>query len=288
MSAFKWGLLSGVGALFISLTLGILSGVDAFHIFIRALIFTIVFFGIGFGLRFVINGFFPELLFSEAESAAQETEQADSSVNITLDSMGEYAVPELYNLGDSGELGNIDDLLSGNFAAAQGRTREQKANAGIDRNKEASYNDFGTRQSAFAAKLPVPEVDNISSGGSDSNDEAVFKPMEPQNYQSFTPSFGDNMGLNSLPDLDMMAKAFSSPSAGGAVNAGSFTESAGMPLMDLPSLEPAGITSSSSPVFEFGDVEQSRNTGNKPQAMNSEWDAKGLAEGIRTVLSKER
>jgi len=282
LQGFKWGIIAAACALFISITLGIFSGVSAFHIFIRALIFMVVFFGAGFGMRLMINGFFPELLFSGDESAGQEAEQAEgSNVNIVLDSMGEYAVPELYNQGDPNELGNINDLLSGNYAAApQSRAGGQKTNAGIDRNREASYNDIETLQS-------VPEADSVSSGGFGFNEEASFKPIEPQSYQSFTPSFGDDMGLNGLPDLDMMARAFSGPSAGGAgINTGGFAS--GMPPMDLPSLEPAGMSSSASPVLEFGDVEQPRNTGNKSQAFEGDWDAKGLAEGIRTVLSKER
>jgi len=262
---FKWGLIAGVFALFVSLVLGVFSGVAAFHILIRTLIFTVLFFGIGFGLRFMITGFFPELLLSAEETAHQETEHAGAQVNIILDSMGEYAVPELFNAqGDSEELGNIEDLISGVYISE----RPQKANTGIDRNKEASYNDFEVLQ---------PDGDDADSGGfSDFNEEAVFKPTEPQSYQSFTPSFGDEMGLGGLPDLDVMARAFSAPSSA-APSGGGLQEME--PVQEMQDM-------TDSPVFAA--EEPARKTGSKAQPIQGDWDAKGLAEGIRTVLSKER
>ena len=275
MANIKWGITAGGVALFISVIMGILSGVGGFYIFLRALIFLFVFFGIGFGLRLMINSFFPELLFSDDGTAVQETEQAGSQVNIILDSIGEYAVPELFK-SQSDELGNIEDLLSGGFTAAV----RQKPSAGIDRKREAGYNKFEV----------LPEADNFSSGGLSAgfNQEAGFKPTDAQSYQSFTPSFGDDMELSGLPDLDVMARAFSGASAGGPpieAAAGGF----GAGMSDLPSLEPAsGITSSASPVFEAEEMERRTMSSNKAQPMQGDWDAKGLAEGIRTVLSKER
>ena len=280
MSNFKWGIIAAAVALFFSVFLGIISGVAAIYIFLRALVFSAVFFGLGFGLRFVVNSFFPELLFSSDDEMMNETEeQAEEHAPVTMDSIGEYAVPELYNIPEgSQEIGNIEDLISGIFrprSADDTQADEHQSamgfgvpipvsagNEGIDRNNEAGYNGFGASTDPFQPTFTAP-------------DTSVFeKPREEPaaQQQEFTPSFGDDSdsGLGGLPDLDMMAMAFSSFTGG--IPAGAAAAPAQPMAAEAEEAEPD---------------RRGFNTGNKPQTLQGDFDPKSLAEGIRTVLSKE-
>jgi len=255
----KWGLIAAISAFLISAFLGVFSGVALFHIIIRALIFAGVFFGMGFGLRFIINSFFPEILFPE--TAAEYTyEQPGSRINITMDNTGEYAVPELFkSTGDYQELGNIEDLISGVFSS------RNKPVKGVDAVKEPGYNDTGDYQD-----LSIPEEMPYDMQESFTPDTAP-KP-------AFTPSFGDDAGLGGLPDLDMMARAFSSAYSG--------------PQAGFSSAPP--VSSVSTPVRSVGmplieDLEPSpRYKGNKPEPLKGDFNPKELAEGLRAVLSKDK
>jgi len=282
---FRWGIIAAVVAIFFSVVLGIIGGVAPFYIFIRALIFSAVFFGLGFGLRFIVNSFFPELLFAGSDESAEETdEHVEEHAAVAMDSTGEYAVPELYNIPEGGEeLGNIEDLISGIFrprsqddAAADEQhpgmgfgipVTVMDGDEGIDRNNEAGYNSFGAATEPFQATFTAPDV------------SAFEKPREEPaaQQQQFTPSFGDDSdsGLGGLPDLDMMAMAFSSFTGG------------------IPAGPAAGAPQASSMPPMAGEVEEiepdrrNYNKGNKPQTLEGDFDPKSLAEGIRTVLSKE-
>jgi len=280
---FRWGIIAAISALFVSVFLGLVSGVSVFHIFVRALVFSAVFFGIGFGLRFVVNSFFPELLIADYEAPQGVKEQPNMQVSLTLDSTGEYAVPELYkSSSDSQELGNIEDLISGIFRPRTSEDDQMAAekpheysgfdfpvlgDEGIDRKKETGYNDTGVSQD-------IPFRESFTSPESD----AFEKPMAEKQevfQQQFTPSFGDDSGLGGLPDLDMMAMAFSSTFGPASAPAAAPTA-------------PSVSASSYAPPVEELEPDRSRYTGNKPETLKGDFDAKGLAEGIRTVLSKDK
>jgi len=292
MLNLKWGGIAAIFALLISVVLGIFSGVSGFHIFLRGLIFSVVFFGIGFGLRFVINSFFPELLFSEKETEGQENEQPGSRVNITLDSTGEYAVPELYkHSGDSQEMGNIEDLISGVFTPRKAESVKTNGNIpvdtwfdlpqdeqGIDRNKEESYNSKrGGQLDPFqdTSISKTSPVEKFSTETQKAEKQEVFQPQ-------FSPSFGDDQGLGGLPDLDMMARAFSGVSAVGP---------AAPPVSSIPSFSatPASQSAPSSSFFqaEEFDYNRGRSTNSKSQPPKGDFDAKELAKGISTILKKD-
>ena len=262
MINFKWGIVAAAGAFIVSFGIGLISGVAIFHIILRAFLFAAVFFGVGFGLRFITINFFPELSsvsdgFEGPETFEQQTGQR---VNITLDTAGEYAVPELFKSpGAPDELGNINDLVSGRFRPHQ---------EGVDRFREEGYNQnegFGGQES-----FGTPEAEQISFP----NDVRPQDEKPAFNRQDFNPSFGDGSdGLGGLPDLDAMARAFS-PGGGHSSDAFTPTDSFG------------GVFSTgSSDVFES---ESSGYVGNKPQALKGDFNPKELAEGIRTVLAKEK
>lgn len=278
MYNFKWGLIAAIAAFFISVFLGIISGVSLFFIIIRALAFTAVFFGLGFGLRFVINSFFPELLFNEEETATGEYlfDKAGSQANITVDNTGEYAIPELYKTDDSHELGNIEDLISGVF-----RPRPAAASAasvGIDRKREAGYNMGGvqTVSDVFSGMggIDFSHDQEIDDSGSTSAFDSA-----PAEKPVFTPSFGDDSELGGLPDLDMMARAFSS-----GYSAAPAPAAAPSPRVVATEMSEPSFTS---PVGEL-ESDKPRYTGNKPQSLKGDFNPKELAEGLRSVLAKEK
>jgi len=272
VSNFRWGLVAACIALIISVALGIISGVRPLYVFLRALVFTVAFFGVGFGLRMIIHSYIPELLTLEEEPVIHENNNSSQRVNITLGDASEYAVPEMYeNSGDSNEIGNIEDLISGAFkpravveSHADPFSRNPFAGDGIDGRGENDYNMQGG-QGAF---------------GSDSFEFQSPRPSSsaPPVKPAFTPSFGDDASLGGLPDLDSMATAFS---GGGETRGGS----AQLTAANAGFMEPVDAQ-----LFEEVPVSARSvsKTGNKPQQLDGDFNPKEIAMGIRTVLSKEK
>jgi hypothetical protein len=246
-----------------------MSGVILLLVIVRAIVFAVFFFGLGFGLRFLVNNYFPELfLVRDTDEDQYSDEQKPPVENMTVDTTGEYAVPELYkSSGDQNELGNIEDLISGAF-----RYRSED----VDRTEEESYNGTGI-QSEMEMKLKASTAGNqksINFQDMFNDDEAAYDEPQPKNAQKqdFTPSLGnDSEGLGGLPDLDSMAMAF-----GGMA---SFPDSGVVPSFgdDLDTTE-------------HGDIEpvESNYKGNKPQPLKGDFNPQELAKGISTVLAKDK
>jgi hypothetical protein len=283
---FKWGIIAALGAFLISVLMGLVSGVSFFHLIMRALLFTTLFFGLGFGLRFVINSYFPELLTMD-ESSANESfgqagfEQSGQNASITIDNIGEYAVPELYKApNDPNEMGNIEDLIAGIFNNRnKERVRPKASVKGVDVNKEAGYNNGGIQELSIDIPEEVPFLDD--------DEEEVSPVLEDTRVKTpaFTPSFGnDDEGLGGLPDLDMMARAFSSAYSSPA----GFTPAPGpSPALasSLPSMPSAPVEMPSA----VEEVEQpTRYRGNKPEPLKGDFNPKELAEGLRAVLNNDK
>jgi len=291
VSNLRWGFIFGISALILSAVFGFISGVGLFYIFIRSIVFFFIFFGLGAGIRVVVSGYFPELLFLDDETEPQITfdqPEVGSQVNITLGSSGDYALPELYRNNDEQELGNIEDLISGVF--------KPRSSGNLFESPKPSFSDSQESRSGFQSTnasdepediqwtSPLPTIDrneeedyNIPSGGRGPDDfqfeelqtgpEESFEAAAP--YKPvFTPSFGDDSGgLGGLPDLDAMAMAFSS-------NFG------GEPAQAQPQSQHPNSFEEQEPVVY--------NKGNKAQPMKGDFNPKELAQGIRTVLNKEK
>ena len=259
MSSIKWGIVSAGAALIISITLGIVFGVNPARIFLRGLVFMVVFFGLGIGVRIMLNNYFPDLLYLGEESGREITfEQPGSRINITLGGMSEYAVPETYKESeDSQEMGNIEDLISGSF-----RVRSE----GIDRRREEDYND----QRGDAAE----DQEDIRFNDPMPSETVSFK------KPVFTPSFVDGSdGLEGLPDLGSMAMAFSTE--GESSGSGSMPFGFGEDLSFGDDVAPER-----QPINEGARTQYRK--GNKPQSLQGDFNPKDLAEGIRTVLSMDK
>jgi len=261
----KWGIIAGFTAAIISVALGVISGVFMTYIIMRAVVFLFVFFALGTGLRVVINNYFPELMYSDSESESDiGFDQPGSQVNITLggSATSEYAVPEKYRDSiDSEELGNIEDLISGNFkvrsvieqnAAKTASSDREHGSEGIDLRGEDDYNIGG-------------DIFNVGSQEfvNFQETETSSKPVAPEK-PAFTPVFeGDSDNLETLPDLGSMATVFST----------------GFDTDEATAMPHMGDEAETSQV--------QNNKGNKPQPLDGDFNPKELAEGIRTVLKKD-
>jgi len=273
MSNLRWGIIAACAALVVSVAAGIISEVRLLYIILRAAIFAVVFFGIGFGIRMVISSFMPELLYLEEEPVIHDSNpQAGSRINITVGSTGEYAVPEMYkDSGDHNELGNIEDLISGAFRPRASDesppVQPRKAPLGIDGNTDNDYNMQDSAQDMFGSdNFEFPSVRPSSAA-------APEKPV-------FTPTFGDDLaGLGGLPDLDAMAMAFSS---GGELPRAPAAQA--MPAGDsLSVMEPIDEQ-----LFDAAPIVKPVSKSGKSQQLDGDFNPKELAQGIRTVLSKDK
>ena len=263
MHNLKWGIKAGIAALAISLLLGFISGVNLFHIFIRSFVFTVVFFGMGMGARILLNTYFPELLSLKEEPPLQpDFEKPGSMVDITLDSMNDCAVPEKYkDSQNTNELGNVEDLISGVFRPI--------FEEGIDRKREEDYNN--QRRGQGTASSEDLSFQDLPSLGGESFERASFE------APAFTPGFGDNSeDLGGLPDLGSMAMVFSGSSREEPLAANTTTFGFGE---DPFSTQPHSLNEA---------VSLQPNKGNKPVALQGDFNPKELAAGIRTVLSKDK
>ncbi|MCL2214343.1 MAG: hypothetical protein FWC06_03935 [Treponema sp.] len=296
MQTFKWGMTASIFALLVSVLLGIFSGVSIFYVALRGFIFAAVFFGIGFGLRFTLDRFFPEIFSSDEETAAQHNEQLGSHINITLDSTGEYAVPELYKIPEGSDgMGNINDLISGVYKT-RGSKADQKVNTmpsdlwfdnsngeagvmseAIDRMNKSSYNAAEGGRGDLFQETSVFESFS-SNNGVPSAEARSFEDTQSSH------GIGGDSGLGGLPDLDMMARAFSSaPEATPASQASSAVSAS--PDLEIPSMSSAP---SMAPYFtdDNAGIGQDRNTGNKPLPFEGDYQPKDIARGISTLLNK--
>ena len=257
MPNFKWGLLAGIAAFIISFVLGLISGANIAIVIIRAVIFFLAFLVLGSGINILINNFFPEILMAGSDDAAQETQEGPGSrVNITLDS-GEYALPEQRgNTYGTQQLGNINDLISGSYKATA-------APQGIDRNGEDGYNNY--QESSRFGKGWEESADDVPEAEPADDDVMHGRPAPMPSLAN------DSMGMGGLMDFDAMAMAFSSGSP---------------PSAESSALD-SDLMSSGGGGMEFAAAPPPSKSG-APQPLQGDFNPKELAEGIRTVLSKDR
>jgi hypothetical protein len=259
------GLIAGLAAFVLSLLTGFLAGAHALFVFLRAGIFGVVFFGLGIGVRSLINIFFADLFSGSSAEEEQDTlSHPGSHVDIVLDSEPDAAIPERYrNRDDPEEIGNFEDLTSGMYNAA--RVQPKPVFKGLDQQEKDEYNSQD--EDGFADEI---QEFSVFSGGGRKKDKAEFDaptPVEPV----FTPSFGSEAGdIDGLADLDAMAGAFSSGSDSGVSSGGS----SNVPSGSSPSVVSTGRSKSAA--------------SGKTGTMQGDFNPKELAEGIRTILSTDK
>ena len=253
MGNFKWGLIGGILAFVLSFGLGLISGAVFFYAIIRALIFGAVFFGLGAGIYFVINSYFPELLFPESSGGASPEAnlfgaEPGSRVNISVGDTSGAALPGAAGQDD---VENLSDLISGSIdpAADSRAARENAAGQGMDQNAEHRYTYEGGPSSDGGNQYHAGLTGGGDSGGL------------PGDFGE-APLGSDALG--GLPDLDTMAGSFLSG-----------TE-------DLFSATPPPTESYQTSVPER------KPSGNKAREFEGDFNPKEIAAGTRTVLSKDK
>ena len=258
MNGLRWGVVAAISAFVISFGLGLISGNQFLRVFLTAFVFGFMFFGVGFGLKMIVNNFFPEFMFMDNQNETVDAyEHEKEPASMAVENSGEYAIPEMYRIpGETPELGNIEDLISGSFTPRR---------EGIDSKPEEVYNDIN---------VPV-FMDTLET------EEEAIALSAPQ--PAFTPSFGDDEGLGGLPDLDAFTMAFSGgpgASAGGTQDRMKAQEK---PAAFFPSPEPEVSVQQS-----VEEPDRMQYKGNKPQTLEGGFDAKEIASGLRTLINKDK
>jgi len=252
---------------------------------LRPLIFAVLFFVITMLVNFLVNRFMPELL---AGGGRDDDFHPGSRIDITDEDMdfsqsfdpasaqGGYSPPrgQVFmgaQADDSEEgLGNISDLLKrGGMPPAPTEGILPGTGSGMDQNAESGYNGEGDLEELaetdpFAAWDPLPLAKAPASREAASPREATPRSAQApgaQSRQQVPDDGGDPASVDFLPDLDSMAGAFLSSSAEEDSDTIEYSVS-------TPVAKPS--RSSSSP------------------AWSGDFNAKDMAAGLRTVLSKEK
>jgi hypothetical protein len=224
----KWGILAAVFAFAISFLLGLFSGSPVFIIFLRAVIFAVVFFLIGFGLFFF---FFNILGLGDTTHSANFV---DISVgDDTVRGYGEEfsaqpgdaglprrAAPPEFSTGEAGKLDDISQLFSGN--AGSGGTESAgvefaspavspdeafdsapggASSGGLEQNTDSSYNKFGSVVTPASEDSPSPQKRGAAGAAGAFTDFSNFVPGMP--------------GLEGVYSADSGNKTSGSDSSGG-------------------------------------------------------------------------
>jgi len=259
----KWGVYAAGVALVLAFTTSLALGQASFGVaFLRGLAFAGLFFVLGTGAWTLINNYMPELLFPEANNNASvdvfgsgnsglegsDSQAYGSRVNITLGEGSEAALPD-GNGSNSDEVGNIADLVSGAIDPAE----EAKRQRGLDGINESGYTGMGGETAPSLGDFAEP----ASFGGF----------AEPAPPAANNDSGGFNMNFDS----------FAMGSGGGGLEP--FGDS-----FSLPSASGTGAAAKEDDVF----VPERKVTGNKPMALEGDFNPKDIALGIRTVLETDK
>jgi hypothetical protein len=165
MFKIKWGIFAGGAALVLALATSLLLGQTSFSIAaLRALCFTVLFFGLGIGASALIYTFVPELLsLDDKDDITRDVFSAESPgsrVNITIGDSADPALPDDDNSAAS--VDNVEDFSGLTPGIGDSVKKAQPDNnKGIDQNPASSYTIMGAEE--FSPALSDAE-DNDSGG----------------------------------------------------------------------------------------------------------------------------
>jgi hypothetical protein len=250
-----------IAAFIISLLIGLVSHASMSVLFIRALIFAVSFFFITVFVNFLVSNFLPELL--DKGIADPAAPLPGSRIDISEAAPPASAQAFFGAQADESDegLGNISDLVS---ARNTRRETSTPAGAGMDQIRQSSYNEEGNLEELSEPEAVSP-VELVSpsetirsavplSGGSSGT--VVFEKGESSGAEA---GFPDSVDI--LPDLDSMAGAF------------------------LPS---AGAAESDTTEYSVSTPAPKPSSGGKAPSWAGDFNAKDMASGLRTILSKEK
>jgi hypothetical protein len=248
----KWGLIAGIAAFLVSITLGLVNGVHFSNLFLRAVLFLVIFCVFGLGIRVLIAHFAPELFDNDKNDGLKDTlseARPSSRVNTTVDDSLGYAIPGMnVNSKNPEEVGNIEDLVMGIF---------QPSSRALDQSEDSGYNskEGGLHDTSIGSSFGFQDAASLDeSGVGNKSASASF----------FSSNLGDDpAGLGGgLLDFNTMASIFSSGSKG-----------------DSDQGQPQS--------YEVGESLRKPQS-KKPEQLKGDFSPQELAKGISTVLSKEK
>jgi len=269
----KNGGIAAAAAFVLSFLIGLLSRSTMPLLIVWPLVFAVVFFILFNVVKFLFNQFLPELL--DEESGSNSGVFPGAVVNIMEgDNPGlgdEYSDDSLESGGavswqasdafanaarpdDSeksmGDISTLSDVVARNKAAYKGPSAD--VSTGIDQNMENDYNTLGEFGNAFQPMSPV-EAAAFGAAG-DTPARAAAKPAKSGSHAWYSSSD------DTLPDLDSMAGVFTNTSA-----------------------------EEESETADHPDIPRSRKkTSDKEKSLEGDFSPKEIAEGIRTVLKKDK
>ncbi|GHV69917.1 hypothetical protein AGMMS49928_14900 [Spirochaetia bacterium] len=177
-------------AFILSLILGVASGAALGVIFLRAIIFALVFFVIVSGAYILISRFMPEFFDGSGGSAAGKA--TGTRVNITLDD-GDDIAGQNAAVPDGGLESSGGDEL-GDISSITGDSSSGEAFTGLDQKAQDGYTVKGVaEESPFGEDLVPPPVGASPAAGASSPSEDDFGEAADE----------------ALPDLTALAGAFS-------------------------------------------------------------------------------
>ena len=245
--------IAACGAFILSLIVGIVNGASMPMLILRPVIFAVIFFILAGVFHIIINRFLPELL---EDSRDDSDFLPGSRINIlegdSADTSQEYqaAVPGKPFMGAQPD-DSEDGLGDVSDLLKKGGLSvlsDEGTRSGMDQNEEDEYTKIRE-----LGDSPKPEA----AGGLGGN---AFKEVPPRSVDSSTPGEPDMVDM--LPDLESMAGAFLPASVGGGTDTTDGSVSG-------PSLKKAP-------------------SGGKAASWAGDFNAKDMAAGLRTILSKEK
>ena len=280
MFNLKVNIIAAGAAFFLSFLLGIISKSHMPVVFIRPVIFAVVFFVLFAMIQILINRFLPELLEGSAKEESDELFPG-SRIDITEDepmaSPRDYTARETAAHSSVGarpdesekEMGDISQLGRISRAANQeplDADQEPFADgtpladgtllADVDQSLKSDYTDTGEVEETSMYGQSEP----MDTGSAPPPEEKRATPSSEMPDFFLTNTIGITPSDEVLPDLDSMAGAFASSSANDESETGEFSAS----------------TSSK------------KASSNKSQGWSGDFVPKDIATGLRTVLIKDK
>ena len=257
MFSLRASSIAASAAFILSFIVGIASGSSMPMLILRPVIFAVLFFILSAAAHIIINRFLPELLDDTSRDDADLL--PGSRINImegdTTDTPQAYpaGVPENTFLGaqpddTEGELGDVGDLLKKGGLSV---LSDEGTHSGMDQNEEDGY----TRIRELGNSQRLEKTADLGNGAS-----LEAPPRSPSAVDSRATEGPEVVDM--LPDLDSMAGAFLPASMGGGTDTAEGSVS-GPSLKKTP-------------------------PGGKAAAWAGDFNAKDMAAGLRTILSKEK
>jgi hypothetical protein len=245
----KWGIYAGVAALLLAFVISIIMGQAGFAVSIlRGLCFAVLFFVLGTGAWMLINTFMPELLFPEAEDAAANIFGSESGDSQSSDQQV-YGSRINITLGDKS-----DAALPDNDGEDEVGNIADLVSGAVDPAAEARKNkgldEFSENSYNEAGEGITPSMGGLAEGLPD---------LPTEENGSFSMNF-DNFSLG-----------------GGLMGLEPFGDSLSLP-----------VDNGGTAVGEEASLPERKVTGNKPMALEGDFNPKDIAAGIRTVLETDK